>query len=320
MLAIKLSDQRAGVLPADPGWARTATPSRVWKFRTMVVDAEQRKAELAAHNEAAGALFKMRRDPRVTRAGTWLRRYSLDELPQLINVLFGDMSLVGPRPALPDGGGQVRRPHAAQAGGQAGHHRPVADQRPVGPGLGRSGPAGPALRGELVVRPGPADPLEDLVGGHPRDPAPTSLRPACRSPVTLAGPASRSPGPETLLAGTRRRSAGDWSLPMTSDDDRLARDLAAEAGRRLLALRADGGDRRRAARRRVTGCRTSSWPPSWPGCGRATRCCPRRAATTRPGCPRTGCGSWTRWTAPGSSASRAGPTGRCTWRCGSAVR
>ena len=73
----------------------------VWKFRTMVVDAEKRKAELTAHNEAAGALFKMRRDPRVTRPGAWLRRYSLDELPQLFNVLFGDMSLVGPRPALP---------------------------------------------------------------------------------------------------------------------------------------------------------------------------------------------------------------------------
>ncbi len=73
----------------------------VWKFRTMVVDAEQRKAELAALNESDGALFKMRRDPRVTKAGTWLRRYSLDELPQLFNVVLGDMSLVGPRPALP---------------------------------------------------------------------------------------------------------------------------------------------------------------------------------------------------------------------------
>jgi exopolysaccharide biosynthesis polyprenyl glycosylphosphotransferase len=73
----------------------------VWKFRTMVVDAEQRKAELAALNESDGALFKMRRDPRVTKAGSWLRRYSLDELPQLFNVVLGDMSLVGPRPALP---------------------------------------------------------------------------------------------------------------------------------------------------------------------------------------------------------------------------
>jgi exopolysaccharide biosynthesis polyprenyl glycosylphosphotransferase len=73
----------------------------VWKFRTMVVDAEQRKAALEAQNQAAGALFKMRRDPRVTRVGAWLRRTSLDELPQLFNVLLGDMSLVGPRPALP---------------------------------------------------------------------------------------------------------------------------------------------------------------------------------------------------------------------------
>jgi exopolysaccharide biosynthesis polyprenyl glycosylphosphotransferase len=73
----------------------------VFKFRTMVVDAEQQKARLTDSNEGAGTLFKMRRDPRVTRPGAWLRRWSLDELPQLINVLIGDMSLVGPRPALP---------------------------------------------------------------------------------------------------------------------------------------------------------------------------------------------------------------------------
>jgi exopolysaccharide biosynthesis polyprenyl glycosylphosphotransferase len=74
---------------------------KVYKFRTMVVDAEARLAELAASNERSGPLFKMDRDPRVTRVGRFLRASSLDELPQILNVLKGDMSLVGPRPALP---------------------------------------------------------------------------------------------------------------------------------------------------------------------------------------------------------------------------
>jgi exopolysaccharide biosynthesis polyprenyl glycosylphosphotransferase len=84
----------------------------VYKFRTMVPDAEQRKSDLATFNEATGVLFKIRSDPRVTRLGACLRRWSLDELPQLINVLIGDMSLVGPRPALP-----------AEVAGYSGHMR-----------------------------------------------------------------------------------------------------------------------------------------------------------------------------------------------------
>jgi exopolysaccharide biosynthesis polyprenyl glycosylphosphotransferase len=71
------------------------------KFRSMVVDAEQRLADLVTDDEGAGPLFKMKRDPRVTRVGALLRRFSLDELPQLVNVLGGAMSLVGPRPPLP---------------------------------------------------------------------------------------------------------------------------------------------------------------------------------------------------------------------------
>jgi len=72
------------------------------KFRSMVVNAESLKASLAAQNEQAGPVFKMRRDPRVTRIGRFIRKYSIDELPQLINVLRGDMSVVGPRPPVPD--------------------------------------------------------------------------------------------------------------------------------------------------------------------------------------------------------------------------
>jgi exopolysaccharide biosynthesis polyprenyl glycosylphosphotransferase len=73
----------------------------MFKFRTMHIDAEQRLQDLVHRNQLDGVLFKMRDDPRVTRTGRWLRRYSLDELPQLFNVLRGDMSLVGPRPSLP---------------------------------------------------------------------------------------------------------------------------------------------------------------------------------------------------------------------------
>jgi len=75
-------------------------PLTSYKFRTMVQDADELKQYLLEHNEMQGAAFKMRNDPRITRVGKWLRKYSLDELPQLFSVLKGDLSLVGPRPPL----------------------------------------------------------------------------------------------------------------------------------------------------------------------------------------------------------------------------
>ncbi|MBE6394465.1 MAG: sugar transferase [Lentisphaerae bacterium] len=75
---------------------------KFYKFRSMYIDAEARKAELMKHNESSdGVIFKMKRDPRITPVGRFIRKFSIDELPQLFNVLLGDMSLVGPRPPLP---------------------------------------------------------------------------------------------------------------------------------------------------------------------------------------------------------------------------
>ena len=75
---------------------------KFYKFRSMYIDAEARKAELMKHNESGdGVIFKMKRDPRITPVGRFIRKFSIDELPQLFNVLLGDMSLVGPRPPLP---------------------------------------------------------------------------------------------------------------------------------------------------------------------------------------------------------------------------
>ena len=79
---------------------------KIYKFRTMVVDAEEHRTRLLAGNDSDGVLFKLRQDPRVTALGAHLRRWSVDELPQLFNVLLGHMSLVGPRPAMP---GEVAR-------------------------------------------------------------------------------------------------------------------------------------------------------------------------------------------------------------------
>ena len=75
---------------------------RMWKFRSMYKDADERLAELKGQNEIAGAMFKMRDDPRVTKIGKFIRKHSIDEFPQFLNVFLGQMSVVGPRPPLPN--------------------------------------------------------------------------------------------------------------------------------------------------------------------------------------------------------------------------
>ena len=99
-LAVKRSSP-GPIVFAQERVGRDGETFRVFKFRTMVADAEDKRAELDAHNEADGPMFKMANDPRVTKVGRLLRRLSIDEIPQFVNVLRGEMSIVGPRPALP---------------------------------------------------------------------------------------------------------------------------------------------------------------------------------------------------------------------------
>ncbi|WDZ87948.1 sugar transferase [Micromonospora cathayae] len=110
-VAIRISDP-GPVFFRQPRVGHEGRTFRVWKFRTMYVDAEERLASLTDQNETDGMLFKMKEDPRVFPVGRFLRASSMDELPQLINVLWGEMSLVGPRPLPADDGdflGDVRR-------------------------------------------------------------------------------------------------------------------------------------------------------------------------------------------------------------------
>ena len=100
-IAIRLSDHGPALF-TQTRVGKGGETFKIYKFRTMVVDAEARLAEIREKNESDGVLFKIRKDPRITAIGARLRKSSLDELPQLINVLRGEMSLVGPRPALPE--------------------------------------------------------------------------------------------------------------------------------------------------------------------------------------------------------------------------
>jgi exopolysaccharide biosynthesis polyprenyl glycosylphosphotransferase len=97
-----LLDSKGPVFFSQTRIGKQAQPFKMWKFRSMYVDAEARKAALIKQNLMEGNVrFKMKTDPRITRIGHWIRKFSIDELPQFWNVLIGDMSLVGPRPPLP---------------------------------------------------------------------------------------------------------------------------------------------------------------------------------------------------------------------------
>lgn len=99
-LLIKLEDPKGSIFFSQKRVGKNGKEFNMYKFRSMVSDAESKLAELLEQNETTGAMFKMKNDPRVTKIGKFIRKTSIDELPQLINVLKGDMSLVGPRPPI----------------------------------------------------------------------------------------------------------------------------------------------------------------------------------------------------------------------------
>ena len=99
-IAIKLEDPKGPIFFSQNRCGINGKIFKIYKFRSMYVDAEQRLDELLHLNEQSGPVFKMKNDPRITKVGKFIRKTSLDELPQLINVLKGEMSIVGPRPAL----------------------------------------------------------------------------------------------------------------------------------------------------------------------------------------------------------------------------
>ena len=99
-IAIKIDDPNGSVFFVQERMGKDEKPFRMYKFRSMYADAEERLAELRDLNEKDGPVFKIKDDPRITKVGRFLRKTSIDELPQFFNVLLGNMSIVGPRPAL----------------------------------------------------------------------------------------------------------------------------------------------------------------------------------------------------------------------------
>ena len=199
-LAIKLSS-RGPVLyrSVRPGMA--GRPFSCLKFRTMREHADQIQADLEPLNEKSGALFKIRNDPRLTRVGRALRRFSLDELPQLWNVLRGEMSLVGPRPLPMRDFERLEEWHKKRYLVLPGITGLWQVSGALGARLRRPGPARLPVPGAVVGVPGPVDPAQDHPGRRqPPRRVLGRLRRRCRPPTASS---SRSPPSRPRRAALR---------------------------------------------------------------------------------------------------------------------
>lgn len=167
MLAIAI-DSRGPIIFSQLRSGMNRKTFRMYKFRTMVSDAERRLSEVVSLDELRDPMFKLRRDPRVTRVGRALRRASLDELPQLVNVLKGDMSLVGPRPEQIELTERYLPEHEFRLAVKPGITGPDAGVRPRRADLRRAPRCGARVRREPLARPGSSHPRTDPHRGRQR--------------------------------------------------------------------------------------------------------------------------------------------------------
>ena len=159
-VAIKL-DSRGPVFFRQDRMGRGGRVFRMIKLRLMHVNAEELRQDLADLNEYSGPMFKMKSDPRVTRVGRFIRKYSLDEVPQILNVVRGEMSLVGPRPLWVDEAARCRGWTKQAPRHHTRHDRPVAGHRPQRRALRRDGQARLHVRHGLDAVVGHQDPARD---------------------------------------------------------------------------------------------------------------------------------------------------------------
>ena len=197
--------------------ACTAQPFHMLKFRSMVVNAEELQGQRSwRRTSRSGPVFKMKNDPRITRVGRFIRKYSIDELPQLINVLRGDMSVVGPRPPVPSEVAQVRGLAAPPALGASRAHVRLAGQRPQRDLLRGVDVPRHAVHRSLEPRPGLQSHLQDRPGGAHR--SRRELRRGRHGPGHLRCRTSRRPrcaGQRHQARRLARRHAGHvvWCAP-----------------------------------------------------------------------------------------------------------